>query len=238
MDPFYHLRRPSPSPLFLIPAELRILIYELVFTSAPPSADRLALPWSSVDLEPLLTCRDFYTEARLIAFACVTHNLNWRRPSSATRRLRWLQPILHAHIRHVALVSSPQGLYERLLPLRRHFDHSLQPFIYLESLTIVLDAPDTSTDLARKRRVQDQKMLFASIWYFKNVNRVVLVNVLHKEDMREGSIQRGKWTCIDDEKPLPTVFNSPLADTRLVDKARWRFEMTTFYDYVWKPWHR
>ncbi|KAF2254620.1 hypothetical protein BU26DRAFT_390036, partial [Trematosphaeria pertusa] len=191
------------SPLFLVPIELRLLIYEHVFTSAPPSAEFAPLPRSSFALEPLLTCRDIYKEARLIAFACAVHNLNWLRASSCLRGLRMLEPAQHAHIRHVALTVSTASLYDRLLPFRKHFDHSRPPHLSLESITIILDLPDTATPEAQERRVQEQDMVLVSIWYFKNVRRVILLNMLHRETMTHPLGAHGEWTCMDDEGPLP-----------------------------------
>lgn len=148
-----------------------------------------------------------------------------------------LEPAQHAHIRHVALATSAAGLYERLLPLRHHFDHVVLPHLSLDSITIVLDVPDTSNALAKQRRIHEQNMVFASIWYFKNVQKVVLMNVLHRDDLRKSPGMYGTWTCMNDEKPLPASVNGPLFDTCLIENIRWKFELTDFYDYNWKPWH-
>ncbi|KAF2691881.1 hypothetical protein K458DRAFT_285089 [Lentithecium fluviatile CBS 122367] len=234
MDFFSCIRPPTLSPLFLLPVELRLSIYEFVFSSAPPEPEQWPLPKSSASLEPLLTCRDIYREAKLIAFACTIHNLNWTRPSNCLRRLRTLEPAHHNHIRHIALTTTASGLFEKLLPLRQHFDHTHAPYLTLESLTIVLDVPDTSRELERERRLQEQNMVFASIWYFKNVNRVVLMNIMHREGLRDHPGMHGHWTCINEEKSLQAAVMD--MDTSLIDSIRWRFELTSFYDYAWKPW--
>ena len=116
------VRRPLYSPFFLLPVDVRILIYEFVFSPDPPSFSSHAPPLrkSSIGLEPLLTCRDLYREARLIAFACTTHSLNWTRASSCLRKLRALDTAQHTHIRHVALNTTASGLYGKLLPLRQY----------------------------------------------------------------------------------------------------------------------
>lgn len=192
---------------------------------------------SSANLEPLLACRDIYREARLIAFACTIHNLNWTRPSNCLRRLRTLDPHQHRHIRHVALTTTPSGLFEALLPLRQHVDHTLVPRLSLESLTIILDVPQVSGTGYREHRLHEQNMVFASIWYLKNIKKVVVLNVLHREGLKNHPGMHGNWTCINEEKAIQAAVMQPTFDIGLVDAIRWRFELTNFYDYAWKPWH-
>ncbi|KAF2790031.1 hypothetical protein K505DRAFT_327845 [Melanomma pulvis-pyrius CBS 109.77] len=223
--------------LFLLPAELRLLIYEFVFTSSPLlPGQQSPLPKSSDNLTPLLTCRKFYIEARCIAFACTTHNLNWTHTSSCPRRLRILEPAQHLSIRSIAIVTSVTSLYDRLLPLRFHFDMQSQyPHLRLDSLTIVLEypVPDSHTPAFRQKMVEELNMVFTSIYYLKNVRKVSLLNVACRDDVKECPATRGKWTCIDEGTcyiPLPT-------EQFWRDHVRWHFEMTEFYDYSWKPWH-
>ncbi|KAF2643338.1 hypothetical protein P280DRAFT_515752 [Massarina eburnea CBS 473.64] len=188
-------RRDAWSPIFLLPVEIRLLIYEHIFTSAPPpfAEDAPPLSRSSSSLEPLLTCRDMYREARLIAFACATHHLNWTRASSCLRKLRMLEPAQHTSIRHVALNTTASGLYPKLLPLRQHLDHVYVPHLSLESLTIILDVPTYETPDDRVRRVQEQEMVVASAWYFKNVERAVFMNIMHRDDLGGYATRDGSW---------------------------------------------
>ncbi|KAF2477280.1 uncharacterized protein BDR25DRAFT_45136 [Lindgomyces ingoldianus] len=214
----------APSPLFMIPPELRLLIYEFVFGSPPEHV--LAPPRSSLNLEPLLTCRQLYVEAKLLAFAHTTHNINWLPRASLTcqRRLLVLEPTQIAHIRHVSINTSAAGLYESLQPFRCHFDHIKYPALRLDSLTIILDLPDTSAT-TREHRVRELNMVLTSIWYYKNVRKVVLLNVLHREALNRHPTLLGRWSCMDCDKGIAT------------NEMRWRFELTSFYDYAWKPWH-
>lgn len=233
MDSFPRSRPPAPPPLFQIAPELRLLIYEFLFTCPEPSADQLLLPRSSANLEPLCACRIIYTEARLLAFALTVHNMNWTRASSCLRRLRGLDAAQHANIKHVALTSTPAGLYDKLLPLRYQFDHIQPPYLSLETLTIILDLPDTSTRAARERRIQEQNMVFDSVWFFKNIKKVVLLNITDRDNLKAYLKMPGEWTSLG---PIDSVADSGIADETSPENTRWRFELTTFYDYAWKPW--
>ncbi|KAF1958931.1 hypothetical protein CC80DRAFT_591811 [Byssothecium circinans] len=226
-------RPPAYSPLFSLPVGLRLLIYELVFSSEPLSFSDHApsLCKSSTNLEPLLTCRHLYREARLIAFACTTHSLNWTRASSCLRKLRTLDPAQHTHIRHVAINTTASGLYGKLLPLRQHLDHVYAPFLSLESLTIILDVPEYESLRDKARRVQEQNMVVDSVWYFKNVERAIVMNLMHRDELRGRPGMHGEWTCMEDEPPAVAV-----VEDELIEETRWQFELTTFYDYGWKPW--
>ena len=150
--------------------------------------------------------------------------------------MRILEPPQHSHIRHVALTTSASGLFDKLLPLRQHVDHTHAPHLALESITIVLDLPELSTEPYRVRRLQEQDMVFASIWYFKNVKKVALVNILYREGLKEHPGMHGKWICINEDKSIQAAVLDPSFDIALVDTIRWRFELTSFYDYAWKPW--
>jgi len=79
-------------------------------------------------------------------------------------------------------------------------------------------------------------MVFASIWYFKNVKKVALVNILYREGLKEHPGMHGKWICINEDKSIQAAVLDPSFDIALVDTIRWRFELTSFYDYAWKPW--
>ncbi|PSN70175.1 hypothetical protein BS50DRAFT_632093 [Corynespora cassiicola Philippines] len=237
MNPLARSRAPARPLLFGIPAELRLLIYEYVFSSPPPSSDQAPLPRSSCSLEPLLTCRFLYDEARLVAFACTIHNINWTRDSSCCRRLRNLEPPQFASIRHVALITTTAGLFQRLLPLRHHLDRDHSPYLFLDSLTLILDVPDTSTQMARHIRVAELDMVFKTIWYYKGVKKIILLNVTHREMLKEQPGIHGEW-CVIDEKALPTSSHGQLTDTYPFENIRWRFELTNFFDYSWPPpWH-
>lgn len=61
----------QPSRLFNLPRELRDIIYEYVFTGFHP------LRSINLILCPLFTCRQFYFEARRIAFGSVTFRFVW-----------------------------------------------------------------------------------------------------------------------------------------------------------------
>ena len=79
-------------------------------------------------------------------------------------------------------------------------------------------------------------MVLASIWYFKNVQRVVLVNVMYREALKEHPLIHGEWTCINEDAAIQAAVMDPSFDMSLLDAIRWRFELTSFYDYAWKPW--
>jgi hypothetical protein len=232
---------PEACHFFLVPPELRLLIYEFVFTTPPlPLSNQAPLPKSSHLLRPLLTCRKIYAEARYIAFASTIHILNWTRSSSCLRQIRVLDPVKHLYIRHVALFTSTAGLYERLLPFRFHTDHSPShhPHLALDSLTIVLEYPDphACTHASRQQRIKELDMIFSTIWYLKNITKVVLFNVAYREGLKECPATNGRWTCIDDGTAYVPSGHA-LSESCFSDHVRWCFELTNFYDYAWKPWH-
>lgn len=212
------------STFFMLPKELRLLIYEFVFSSFAPSHGQTPLPKSSLHLRPLRTCRQFYQEAKVIAFKLSTHNLNWTRSSSCFRHLLDLEPTLHTCIRHVAMVTSAAGLYDMLQPLRYHFDHMRHPFLALDTLTIVLE-PANYEKSRREKRIEEMNMVLSSVWYYKNVKKVIIQNVLHREMLRDHPASLGFWTCTSGEA-LGT------------DQALWQVELTQFHNYGSEPGFR
>ncbi|KAH7356055.1 hypothetical protein BKA66DRAFT_428854, partial [Pyrenochaeta sp. MPI-SDFR-AT-0127] len=62
----------QPSDLFRLPRELRDRVY--YFTFRQPDCAR-----SSIVAAPLLTCRQFYVEARAIAFSNIDWRIDWDR---------------------------------------------------------------------------------------------------------------------------------------------------------------
>jgi hypothetical protein len=150
------------------------------------------------------------------------------------RRLRLLHSLQHAHIRHVAIATSPASFYEKLLSFRYHLDHNHAPFLVLDSLTVVLDVPealDSSTFADKLRRMHEQTMVIVSIFHYKNVKKAVIMNILYREDLIYSHEIQGHWTCLTQARPLQR--DSMLDDT---DPNRWQFELTSFYDYSKKPW--
>jgi hypothetical protein len=107
----------------------------------------------------------------------------------------------------------------------------------LDSVTIILDLPEAPTEAYRARRLREQDMVFASIWYFKNVKKVLLVNILYRDGLKEHPGMHGQWTCINEDESIQAAVMDPSFDIGLIDSIRWRFELTSFYDYAWKPWH-
>ena len=111
------------SPLFILPAELRLSIYEVLWTPSDTESLASSNPASN-DLNLLLTCRQAHHEARRIAFERHTFTLwcnNVDRPHF-TESLR--SP--HMYIRSIMLPSQsriphPRGgnLINRLVPLIR-----------------------------------------------------------------------------------------------------------------------
>lgn len=211
------------SSLFHIPAEVRLLIYEFVFSSDAPFTSPPQCP--SQNLKPLLTCRRLYEEAKLLAFACTIHSLNWARRLNFQRRLSVLTPAQRANIRHVSLNTSPSALYDRLQPLRFHIDHCRFPAVALDTLTIILELPEPPL-MRRDKTIEEMNMVLAAIWYYKNVNKVIVLNIKHRERLKHFPQyeREGRWTCLGD----PNVVAR--------DDVRWRFELSTFFDYSLKPW--
>jgi hypothetical protein len=216
----------AASPLFQLPRHLRVLIYDFLFCSYPPpthhfhhphAPHQYLLPKSSPQLDPLLVCRQFYEEAQVQAWKSITFNLNWSRHSSCLRALGDLEPRLYASIRHVALTTPPSALYDRLQPLRYHFDHMRQPVLVLETVTIILEPPDYK-QTSREKRIQEMNMVLDAVWFYKNVEKVVIENVLHREALKDHPANFGRWTCLDEEEPE-------------LDIVRWRFELAEFHNY-------
>ncbi|KAF2647392.1 hypothetical protein K491DRAFT_699659 [Lophiostoma macrostomum CBS 122681] len=211
------------SRFFRLPKELRILIYEFVFTSEPSLhyvQSPVWLPESSLNLIPLLTSRQFYQEAKLYAFQCTTHNLDRLLASCVSGLLR-LQPDQRERIRHVALCTRPVDLYKILQPFRDHLDHIRSPPLALDSLTIILDMPLRGQAIPTSR-VQEQNEVLLAVWYYKNVKRVIVANLFYREAMREYPGAPGLWDCLNE-----VGFER--------DEVRWRVELTNFHDYSWKP---
>ncbi|KAF2741456.1 hypothetical protein EJ04DRAFT_507255 [Polyplosphaeria fusca] len=207
----------APSPFFTLPAELRLQIYELVFTPFHPLD--FPLPPSFLRLLPLLTCRQFYQEARLLAFACVVHTLDCTRITNVRDRLRSMHPALAASIRHIYVHTSITSFYDKMQPLRYHFDHTRDPHISLDTLTIMFNRPEED-QFSRLYCVQNQDMVLDAIWYYKNVKKVILWNIRFRENLSRN--MPGSWFRVDEGSES----SGPL----------WRLEMTQFADYSWPPW--
>ncbi|ORY11491.1 hypothetical protein BCR34DRAFT_587834 [Clohesyomyces aquaticus] len=210
----------APSPLLALPPELRIAIYEFVF-EVPPSHSAHP-PKSSLHLRPLLTCRQVYQEARLLAFARITHNLNqpskWisfqRDPSTWGHHL--LDSTQIDHLRHGCFNSPTYWLVQKLYLLRYHLDRLRKdPPVILDSLTIIFDEPDNSAE-NRTEEIKrlENAILCARKW--RHARKIVLMNVAHRPALEaleaysgREDIQ-GQWTAINEAKG---------------DNALWSFEL-------------
>ena len=107
---------PSYSPFLSLPAELRLLVYEIYFLSTAPKPDRpdnilLQRPDETALLSLFLTCRLIHAESYKIAFLKNTFIIRRCFPRDAIRGLT----------KHM-----PQRLITSLLfPLYRHHDYDL-----------------------------------------------------------------------------------------------------------------
>jgi hypothetical protein len=132
-------------------SDVRLIIYEFAFSSQPPPKTAVQEPWSSLPrsslhLKPLLTCRHFCAEAKLIAFRCTIHHLNWNMDNPRSqRRLDGLMPDLLASVRHVALSTTVVGFFDKIKPLRFQLNRARPPLICLDILTITLRVDSVRT---------------------------------------------------------------------------------------------
>ncbi|KAF2105508.1 hypothetical protein BDV96DRAFT_655585 [Lophiotrema nucula] len=213
----------AASPLFLLPSELRLLIYEFVFAYPTSSAIPLL---ASQQLRPLLTCRQFYQEAEQLAFARTVHYLNCAGNTNIQRRLLVLDPGQVSTIQHIRVSTTAGRFYERMQPLRFHIDHIRQPPLTLNTLTIALDVPsleEHQREADIMKRVRDQDMLLHALWYYKNTNKVIVENLTFRKRMR--SRVTGTWTCLDEDD-----------GAYIADELLWRLEISEFEDYSLVPW--
>jgi hypothetical protein len=88
-----------------LPAELRMQIYEAVFE--PDTSARKDRTGKSRALDPLLTCRQIYEEARLLAFSSVIFfTEGWHKLPD---RLAVLRPEQVRSIRHLVVLGTPMS---------------------------------------------------------------------------------------------------------------------------------
>src|SRR4051794_1891459 len=87
----------TTSTFLLLPTELRLRIYEFVF-SYPVSND--IPPLASQQLVPLLTCRQVYQEAKHLAFYQTIHCIDCTWHTNIQRQLLVLDPSQVPSIRH------------------------------------------------------------------------------------------------------------------------------------------
>lgn len=215
----------APFSFFALPTELRLSIYEFVFTPDPPRGRDAYFPLAGKTLEPLLTCRQLYVEARIIAFRYAVYNADWISDSICTHRLQCLEPDFLANLRNVAITTSPNRLYRDLLPIRYHFDHMRRPFLSLDSVIIVLQHPHSSlasdTGTSQVGTIRELDMVLTTIWYFKNVRKVCVLNMLFRERLQDHISELGKWT--------------PRKEQTDPNHVLWRFELANFFDYSLWP---
>jgi hypothetical protein len=213
-----------PFPFFALPTELRLLVYEFLFSPEDPAGRYTLFPCSSTTLEPLLTCRRIYLEARDTAFRCTVFDVEWTGRLICAHRLRALESSVLSNIRHVAIPTTPGQLYEKLQPLRYHLDRMRQPYLSLDSLTIVLQnpVPQQASSQMNSLIIREMNMILTTIWYFKNVRKVCVLNMLLREFLKEHPSELGKWTRRTEQE----------SDSSQVP---WSFELTTFFDYSLGP---
>ncbi|KAJ9618691.1 hypothetical protein H2203_008895 [Taxawa tesnikishii (nom. ined.)] len=144
------LKTEAPT-LFTLPAEIRIAIYELIWDAEDISATAFRdtecpddTPhelcdgyYASSHLEPLLTCRQFHSDANLFAFSRTTFVI--RNPYTAlevtSRLTSRLRPEQISAIRHIAFVADSQHFRQ----MRKWKEHAFGlPSLQLDELSIVL----------------------------------------------------------------------------------------------------
>jgi hypothetical protein len=219
------------SPFFnKLSKDVRLIIYEFAFSSQPPPETAVqeawsSLPRSSLHLKPLLTCRHFCAEAKLIAFRCTIHHLNWNKDNPRSqRRLDGLMPDLLASVRHVALTTTVVGFFDKIVPLRFQLNRARPPLICLDTLTITLRVDLVRTAVQEFEFAMHQHDVFRVVYVLKNTKKVVLVNVLHRQHM----IDYLPGYCADQHQGLHGQWTSLSTTEADPDKWWWRVEFADF----------
>ncbi|KAF2112911.1 hypothetical protein BDV96DRAFT_579360 [Lophiotrema nucula] len=160
--------RPPIPHLLLLPPEIRLSIYEAVFSYAATEA-----PDASKALAPLLTCRQIYNEASALAFSLTHFRVELKQVLELPLLLRILRPsrrrsitqlnILVIHLSYHEL--TPDDLSSFWLEL----DQDGLPSLNLEVLTITVRITETFSpwahffsDLMASDRLVDHEL--ASAW--------------------------------------------------------------------------
>ena len=154
----------NPSRLLTLPAELRIRIYEFVF-SQPPDAHELA----SHNLWPLLTCQQIHNESRVLAWSLTTFVMHVQNSNSSglgllqavRSNLEAVPPNLVAAVRSVELATSiGMGRWAReYFPLV--FDDTYGPKV--EKMAIHL-GDDDDDDEEEEDRDLEVKLAAGLVW--------------------------------------------------------------------------
>jgi len=222
-DAAIHPTLPWTSSCFfrLLPLELRLIVYEFVFTWCPiDDSDRVR---PSHILRPLLTCHQFHYEASRPAFKAMTHYLLFENLLTTTYRLRvLLRPSLAASIRHIAIRTSANQFHNNFHPIRLHLDHLTRPFLTLTSLTIFLEPTDSDRD-CKQRAMKEIHMILTAIYYVKNVSKIIVSNIVHGDTFDQKAWD-GEWSLLG------------RSDSPSIALRRWRYKQTNFYSWPLKPW--
>lgn len=205
------------SPLFWLPIELRVRVFQYVFGDPPEpdDDDETALPISSKLGATRLTCHQIDEEARKIFFAENIHILNWdpnrvaQQPEAYTERVSNLDNDLLSQIKRIALrircdnIDYIKPLHLNLYPdIVRSEDHRVlhRGLHTLDLLEIVLDMPFINTNEGRQKRIQQEGRIADMIANFTHVNTVIVQNIFYRDRFlyRTETVQQ-QWKMLESE---------------------------------------
>lgn len=175
-----------------LPRELRDIIYEYVFNSSP-----IDTPSSQI-ATPLQTCRQFYFEARLFAFACI----DWRVDVGRMCKEYYNNDLFYEQ---GELITEPtvSNVWDTGSPSKFAFTPTT-PYFTMKSLM-------TKVGLRNVLRASIRRITIVNCWYDCHVDRMqtrppndILWYLLH--DLRDMLGESQHLDCITLERPEPPAW--------------------------------